>query len=312
MKTLHAVLVRHLMTTTIVAVVLTSFAFSDAKAQDLPAEDLETFEHHLSQGGQSLDTGDYETAIEHLDQARQLIDHPRLSVSIASAYLAWERCSQAESEFQALLQRDDIDDEQRHQARSGLDEARQDCAETATLRVRCEPASTELRIDGEMVECPFEGEVEAGEVGINASADGFQTHSEVLIAKPHETVESSISLVTEEIDEPPSDWLSLASYGALGLGSVMLLGGAVVDYRAGSRSTEIAQAQNEGNHERVLELESDASSARKLNAFLYLGGLTFVGGGLVLQLLDFGDSESGEPGFALGLTPRGVSTSITW
>lgn len=313
MRTQRSQLGIHLTTTTaITAMALVFFTVTSVQAQDLPEEDLKIFERHLSEGGQSLDAGDYESAIDHLDQARELIDHPRLSVSIAGAYLAWQRCSNAEREYEQLLERDDIGDDQRGRVEQGLAEAREDCVETATLRVSCEPASTQLRIDGDSVDCPFEGEVEAGEVGLTASADGFESHSETLILEPHEVMDTRVTLVAEEIEEPPSDWVPMASYGAIGLGSVMLLSGGVVDYRAGSRSTEIAQAQNAGDQQRLQELESDASSARKLNAILYLGGLTFVGGGLALQFLDIGGSDNDAADFAFGLTPTGFATTLRW
>ncbi len=299
------------------AIVLASVAFftsQPAVAQDLSEEEMASFEAHLSEGGTLLDEEVFDRAIEELDQARQLIDHPRLSVSIAGAYLKWGRCAQAESEYSTLLERDDLDERQQTRSEQGLEDAKNDCVEMATLRVRCEPDDAELQIDGERHDCPFEDDVAVGNYQIEVSAEGFETHSESVAVEANSVADTEIALMVQEVDEPSTNWVPIASYSAVGAGALMLAGGGFLDYRAGARSTEIAEAQQEGDMARIEELEASASSARTANALLYVGGLSLVAGGVALLILDPGASESANDGstFSLGLSPTGISTTLRW
>lgn len=298
----------------VVCTILACAAFltcaTSAMAQDLSGEEMEAFESHVAKGGNLLQQEEYEPAIAELEQARELIDHPRLSIGVANAYLDWGRCARATEEYEILLERDDLDDDQRQQVTEAVEQARNECVEMAPLNIDCTPADAVLHIDGEPADCPFDDDVAAGQRSIEVTADGFETHTETIDVVPAEITETTIALAPEEVEPPPTDWVNIASYGAMGTGAAMLVGGGLLDYRAGSRSTEIAQAQQEGDFDRIHELEQSASTARTANAILYAGGLAFVAGGLVLQFVDFGSSDTGDDnaGFAVGLGPSGIST----
>lgn len=283
-----------------------------ATAQDLSPEQMEAFEQHIASGGKFMDEGRFKEAIDELSQARELIDHPRLSVGIAGAYLSLDRCSAAQREFQSLVERPDLSEELQERAQTGLAEARDDCQEVAALRIDCQPAEVSLRLDGQPISCPFEEDVLVGDHPVEASAQGFEDHASTITVVPEEVTEVRITLDPVEVEPPSGGWATYVSYGAMGAGALMLAGGGMLDYRAGARSTEIAQAQQQGDFDRIAELESSASTAKLTTAILYVSGVALLGGGIALQFIDLSSSDEDSSGFAVDLSPGGISTTFRW
>ena len=92
----------------------------------------------------------------------------------------------------------------------------------------------------------------------------------------------------------------------------MVVGGGVLDYRAGSRAAEMAQARDERDGTRVDELESSAQSARMANIGLYAGGGLLIASGLVLFLIDFSGDVGEGKNLSLRLSPGGIGASFSW
>ena len=289
-----------------------------AIAQDVSEEELESFEGHVETAVTLLADDDYKPAIEEFDQAREIIDHPRLSVAIAEAYLDWQRCSRAEDEFRQLQGRDDLDDDQLDAVDTGLGEATDDCIEHARLDVECSPPNASLRLEDRTVDCPYTEDVAVGDFEFEAIADGHESQFETITVDRGEINRVAIELSPKVADDPDSsiDWLPIATWSTVGIGSALLIGGGVSDYRAGRRTTLAARAHDEGDDDRVAELEAEADSARTRTMVLYgLGGGLLVAG-LTAHFIDVesllaGDTE-GSADYSLRVGPTAISTVVRW
>lgn len=291
-----------------------------AFAQNPTAEEMEAFEGHIERGGKLLDDEEFEAAIEELNLARQIVDHPRIAIRVAEAYGDWGRCSLAEEEFQLVLDSEEVDDDTIEIAKERMARL-EDCVAMAHLSVSCTPGEARLFVEGddgeEQVDCPFDGDVVAGTWKARATAPDHEEIAKTIELQEGE--DRQVQLVLEkslDIDvaqKGGADWMSLAAYGAMGTGAALLVGGGLLDRRAGQRVTEMAEARDEGDLSRVEQLESDARSARITNIALYAGGLTLIAGGVALYFVGGGESEmTEEPGFSLQLAPGGISTRIRW
>jgi hypothetical protein len=197
-----------------------------------------------------------------------------------------------------------------------------DCTEVAPLEIACSPDGAAVQIEGEQFQseasCPFSEDVAAGDYEIEISAEGYQPWSEQINVVPVDgarvEVELEEAMVVEELDHEVDGvhWSTPVSYGAIGAGVLMLAGGGFMDYRAGNRATQIAEARDEDDLARVEELEGAAGSARFANIGLYAGGGLLLVGGVALFLIDFSPSEDVDGRVSLGLTPRGISATLTW
>lgn len=285
------------------------------------AEELEAFEGHVERGASLLDEEEYDDAIEELEQAREIIDHPGIALRLAEVYSEWERCSHATEEFESVLAQDDVDERMVQAAEEGLEQL-EDCVEMVLLSVECSPDHARLVIRGdevdEKVDCPFEGEVVAGPLEVRAEADDYEESIEHIELEPGDDPQLTMTLeqVVEEVEPVDDDgdgWVPYASFGAMGAGVLMLAGGGLLDRRAGQRASEMAEARDAGDQQRIDELESDASTARKANIALYAGGLTLLASGVALQFIDFGSTApEDEPGLSMDFGPGSVSARIQW
>ncbi len=295
--------------------------FAVPAAADISPEEFEAFERHVERSGTLLREGEFGAGIDELEQAIEIIDHPRIAMRIAQAYEDWGRCDRAGQEYQALLERDDIDD----QMRAGISENVEglgDCTEMAPLEIACEPEGAELRIEGDGFEqegaCPFFEEVAAGDYQVEIWAQGFESWSDQISVRPMEGASLEIRLeepmIVEELEDDVDGmhWSSPVSFGAMGVGVLMLAGGGILDYQAGSRAVQLAEARDDGDLARVDELESSAASARVANIGLYAGGALFLAGGLALYFLDFSPSDDIDGGLSLGISPTGISATLNW
>lgn len=304
-----------------VAVLMATPAIAD---QPTP-EQLEAFEAHVERGASLLDDEDYAAGIEELKVARQIVDHPRLAVRIAEAYADWGRCARAEEEFEVLAEREDIDDETRQAVADSL-EGLDDCVAMASLSVECTPEDARLMLapreeaetDEKSVHCPFEGDIAARHWEVRAIAEGYEDAVESVAIEEGDAVELAMTLEEtieeiEPVDEDDTDWAPLVGYGAIGTGAALLVGGGILDRRAGDRATRLAAARDDGDQARIDDLESDARTARIANIALYAGGLTLIAGGVALQFVDLGSSDDEvAPGFSLHVGPGSVTTRLQW
>lgn len=300
-----------------VAVVVFCLLAPSAAAQDVSEQQLETFERYVAEASELIDEGDYEAGIERFEQAREIIDHPRLSVAIADAYLQWNRCAQAEAQYERLLDRDDLGEQRREAVGAGLREARTDCTQMAILQIECAPDETTLRIqDADVTDaaCPFEGDVPTGELEVEAeAADHVGVVETVAVDREGPNRHQFDLMHVDEASGP--DWAPVATWGTMGVGGALLVGGLISDYRTGNRIEEAAQARDDGDYQRLEQLESDADSARTRTALLYTGGGLLMAGGLALHLVGvdtlFGD-EPDQGAATLEVGPGTVRTIVRW
>lgn len=308
---------RHMAPGVIAALVMVSL-MSNAAAQDVSEEQLEDFERYVAEASQLIDEGDFREGIDRFDRAREIIDHPRLSVAVADAYLEWNRCSQARDRYRQLLDRDDLGEERRDAVETGLAEATDDCTQMADLQIECSPTETTLRIeeaaDGPELDCPFDGDVQTGDIEIKAEAPDHVATVETVHVDADGPNRHNIDLMHVD-DDSDLDWAPVATWGTIGVGSALLAGGLVSDYRTGRRIEAAAEARDDGDYERLDELESDADSARTRTAVLYGTGGLLVATGVTLQLIGVdaifgGDDETDTASLDVG--PGSISTTWRW
>ena len=291
---------------------------SPAWAQDPTPEEIERFQGHLQQGGTLLEEERYHEAIAELEEARQIIDHPRIALSIAGAYGDWGRCEQALYEYETLQSRDELSDDISERLERGLSRI-QECVPMGKLTILCEPQRAVLNIDGQSSACPFEEERRVDDYQITVSLDGFQSHQETVSVSSHQETTLKIELqpeITPVEDDAPSDmdWIAMAGFGAIGLGSAVLIGGGFSDLSSRNRTGEIAAAYGQGDGARLAQLESEADSARLRTAILYGAGGIFLATGIALQFIDLSTDDSSAPqaGLSLSVSPTAFATTWRW
>ncbi|WP_168210334.1 PEGA domain-containing protein [Persicimonas caeni] len=310
--------------TVVLAGVLLGAGASSAFAQDVSKEELERFQAHLDKGGRLLEKKQYEDAIIELKRARRIIDHPKISLSIAGAYGKWGRCAKARKEYSALLGRKKVDEEILDKASAGI-EGLDTCVDTGTLAVSCSPEHAQVSIDGgEAMACPVRTDLKVGSHKLEVSAGGFKATSETAEIEPDQTTKVSVSLspitVKRQKDktvEAPADveparpeWQTWASWGGIGLGGALLGAGLVNDAMSVGRADDIAAAQNAGNLTRARQLEADADAAYTRSVIFYSSGAVFLATGLTLQFVDF-ETDAGAT-TSVGFTATGISTRVDW
>ena len=246
------------------------------EAQEPTKEELQEFRSHLEEGGELLKAEKYEQAIDELERARAIVDHPKISLSIANAYRKSDQCKEAREEYDALSKRGDIDDEMSSKIASGISKLE----------------ACKARQDSKMAEVEPE---------------------------PDPEPEPQLDQATTDV-EPTGDpgWVSYVSWGAIGLGAGLAVGGVVNDFGSLSRTEELAEAQSAGDTERIAALEDEASRATTRSAILYTSGAVLLTTGVVLKLINFGpertmpSARKAGPTVEAGVTPTGVTTVIRW
>lgn len=275
-----------------------------AMGQQVSDEEMRAFEDHVRRGGFFLEEKQYVEAIAELEQAREIIDHPRVALTIARAYEQWGQCVETRRRARELGLREDLDDT----ARQGVAEmmgATRLCAQSGRLVVECSPEHASVRLmgagDGA---CPLDAEVRAGVHTVEVSADGFETQIERVDVGVLETRQLSMTLkagdhAVAEIGEAVP-WKRYAGYGSIGVGATLITLGVISDMGASRRLEEMSGTRDP---ERLRALEEEASRARPRTMLLYGAGAAFaIGGGLVLYLSDTGKAEDG-PGRAMYVRP---------
>ena len=306
--------------------VLVVLAGSVAAAQDVSEEEMADFEQHVATASQHIDAGEYQEGIERFEAAIEIIDHPRLSSAVADAYAQWGRCSAAEERYRQLLERDDVDGNRRQNAEDALDEVVDQCIELAPLDVQCSPEETELSTDdGELdgrLSCGFAGDVPAGEYRVTADAEGFESQVSTLFVEGETDNEFHVELSPpqpDEVEPPPEDdpygWVSMAGWGAIGVGAALGVAGGVSDYGAAGRIDQAAEARAEHDFDRLEQIEADADTARTRTIALYGAGGLLIATGVAAQFIDVAalvdDDDQANP-YSLKIGPTGVSATVSW
>ncbi|MBA2660694.1 MAG: hypothetical protein H0U74_00240 [Bradymonadaceae bacterium] len=318
MPSLHT----HLLRSLVFALTMTLMIASSAAQGPNPAE-VEAFQAHLARGGQLLEDESYESAINELEQARQIIDHPRISLSIAAAFRAWGRCQQAQAEYQRLAGVENLGDDNQERLDRGL-ERLDGCVEMAALTVSCESPDTALHIDEARVACPYRDELPVGTYAIRALREGYLDYHATASLEPGQTTALEIymqptaldppddeapSIVTA-IEQPPTEagWTAYLGYASMAAGGLLIAAGAFSDHGAGDRTSQMLEAHLAADTGRLNELEGEADSARIRTIGLYAGGALLLGTGLVLHFTDFGRTDTTTA--SLALSTSGVSFTL--
>lgn len=299
------------------------FSAPEVAAQEVSPEEYEAFEAHVLRSGELLNQSEFEEAISELQAAREIIDHPRISIRVAQAYMDWSRCEKADEEFAQLLGREDIDDDTRTSISESRD-ALTDCVTLSPLRVRCNPPTATVRVRGvgvdEVLTCPISQDFPVGEYQLHVSAEGYHPGAFPAEVDPDDGSTTAVALAAAPEPVGPQDepeavaMMDYAGYAALGVGTAMVLGGAILDSRAGNRASEIAQARDAADWTRVDELEAAGSSARNTTLFLYIGGAAFITTGAILTFVDFDSTPDDDLGAGLRwqVSPTGVAAHFRW
>lgn len=297
------------------AVVLVVCTVSISAAAQSSDEQIEEFESHLQRASELFDQQQYSEGIDELQSARGLFDHPRLTEEIGNAYRDWGRCARAEQSYRAVLDREDVDEQRRTGVRESL-EGLEDCVELATLRVVCEPADATLSIDQQDAGCPYEEDIPVGTVGLRVEAPGFQPHRRSVEVEPETT--NSVTVTLESVDRQwftPPEWFSYVGYGSLGLGGVLLVGGTISDYGAGTRVEDAERAARQGDVQRLERLSAEADAARVRTLALYVSGAVLSVAGAAILWVETpweSDDANGDVAWSWGVGPAGVTFGAEW
>lgn len=290
-----------------------------ADAQQPTKSDIEAFESHVKRGSELLDSGDYREGIDQLEKAREIIDHPRVVFTIADAYRQWGRCEIADSRYRDLLARKDVGDDMADRIRADMDRL-DSCIQKTTLIVECEPPDARVEVADQEFACGDRLNLEVGEVTVKVNAPGYRSETRSVKLTRDEVLRERISLqqvpTSNEKDSSGVHWQTYAGFGSLGLGSALLIGGFFSDVSAVRRGQNILTAQQDGDTQRVAELEDEARRAKTRTAVFYITGAVAVSAGVVLLTLDqTPDSETAGPDGAqlqLGLRGLGLSANVRW
>lgn len=301
----------HRFVSAVVALAVAAVMAVPAVGGAVEPEELEQFEQHVEKASSHIDAEDYEEGIEELEQAREIIDHPRVSETIADAYKDWGRCSLAEGEYADLMERDDVDAERLEQVEESAKRLEEECVELAVLHIRCVPEAASLTVDDQQKSCPFEGDVPVGELEVRADAEDHEPVVETVDVEANDRNEHAVELQPT----PTVDWIGIGSWSAIGVGAGLLATGGLNDYWSGRRATRIADADRRGAQERVEYLEDRARTARITTVSLYLGGAVLVAAGTAAQFVDveevlFADDEV--PGVSLRFGPSKLTATFRW
>lgn len=311
-----------------------------AAAQDVSKEEVARFKEHLKEGGALIEKREYEDGIIELKRARRIIDHPKITLSIAAAYARWGRCPKAQQEYTALLARDKLDDELRKKAAAGL-QGLDKCVDSGTLVVSCSPEQAEVSIDArEPIVCPVETDLKVGPHQIEVSAPGYEPSTQTVEIDSDQTTQVSMALRPQVVRDtggqkqvhPPEPaepagpaepaepaWYPWVTYGSLGAGGVLVGAGLLNDIVSVGRTDEIAAAQSNGDRQQLEDLQADADASYTRSILFYSSGAVLLATGVTLHMLEFG--PEGEPRWryskaapkaSIVFTGTGISTRIEW
>lgn len=311
------------------ALVLVVAAFlwpaSGAAQESLSKEQIQRFQHRVSEGRRLYDLDKFRAALEQFEAARELFDHPRLTFNIAQSYRALNECTSARAAYERYIGIPEAKAEVRERARGILGELDDTCVETGRLEVTCSPQDatlTLIELDGDSQrsgQCPVDTSVRVGRYLVVAEADGYQTQEREVTVELNS--KHAVDLALSRRDDTVfagMDAHSLIAYSAIGLGAASLMGGFVSDYTAVGRLDELSQAQAQGDAGRVASLQREADSASTRTAVLYSVGTALVVGGVTYKwvMSTGGDTQraasAAAPSVSVGLTPTGVSTRFQW
>ena len=294
-------------------------------ADEISPEDVRAFQAKVEESGALLREHQYGAAVEKLEQARAIVDHPRISLRLAQAYAEWQRCEQATLEYEQLTTRGDVDEDTLETIDEELQSLEQ-CVQHVHLSLRCSPPTAEVQAhgpDGRItgVDCSFSEDRPVGEYRFRFSAPDHENleHNRTLTGTDDVVIEVELQPAPSyaEVEPPPETarWPKVLSFGAMAAGVGLIAGGGIVDYRAGQRASQLADARDAGDIDQVRSLQSSASSARYANIALYGIGATFLLGGIAMMAWDFDAPSSDETAslsVELGLSPGGISTLVRW
>ena len=316
-----------------------SFGAEGAFAQDVSKEEVKRFQKHLEEGGALVEKGEYEDGIIELKRARRIIDHPKISVSIARAYYKWGRCDKAQKEYNKLVARDKLSEDIRKKVAEGLD-GMDECVDTGVLAIRCSPEEAVVQIDrsDKQLTCPVETDLQVGKHRITVTADGHKSKTETTVIEVGQTTQLSVSLspktpavkvekpdVPEKVEPVASPemvepaWVGWASWGSIGAGTALVGLGVYNDVLSIERTDKIAEAQQTGDFGYVEELEAEADEAYTRGIIFYSSGAVLLATGITLQVMDF-ETEAqpqqpyadARPRASIFFTGSGVAGRLEW
>jgi hypothetical protein len=255
----------------------------ESRAQDRGS--VEEFRSHVQRGVELKKAGKLREALSSFEQARKIADHPKLALATGRIYEGIGDCESARAEFTQGLE-DGRADEALKQKFNEAITANTECVDRGTLDVECEPPGVSLTVEGDTLACPAQVELSAGEHIIEASAPERETRRVAVTIEPAGQHHQSIEL--------GAAWQNTAvtytTYGALGLGGALFVGGIVSDASASSRQDELMEASSSGDVQRTRRLSQEAESAQTTTIALYTTGAIFLAGGATLWL--YGDEAA--------------------
>ncbi|MFU8806169.1 MAG: PEGA domain-containing protein, partial [Bradymonadaceae bacterium] len=146
-------------------------------AQEVSDAQMRIFEDHVRRGGFFLHEKQFPEAIEELENARQIIDHPRVALTIAQAFEQWGQCVETRNHARALAMREDLGESARQTVVEMLATTRS-CAQSGRLIVDC-PEGATIEISGDdAASCPLDRELSAGAHTLRVHAQGYETRTE--------------------------------------------------------------------------------------------------------------------------------------
>lgn len=175
-----------------------------AKPAEAPKADKNAAKKFYGTGKKSFEAGKYEDAIAAFKQADALVPGPAPRYFIAQAYDKLDKAAESVAAYKAYLE---LNPDEKKEAKK-IAEAKERIAALepklpATLTVAVSPADApglQVLVDGKAATGPVS--LPAGEHKVEASADGFEPHSESKTLKGNEKAEVSVTLKALPRPEP--------------------------------------------------------------------------------------------------------------
>jgi len=264
----------------------------------------------------SYKEGEYETAIGYLEQAYSLDPDPVILYNLGRSFEGNAQLDKAEA---ALLKvQADAKTPEEVQVRVTADLKRISNLKNnqlGELSIQSNPQGARLSLDDRNVgKTPYSDKVAIGEHAVLLQLDGYQSVETVAVVGKNTPTQLNLEL--RSLGRELSG-LEIASYVALGVGSVGLIGGLVTYFPAAAASDDLNTAVDEGKWDVAKKAKSDGklwstvSTASYAVGFVGLG----VGAGLLTYALLSGPSSEDAASWApdaVAVDPLNGAVSMGW
>ena len=246
--------------------------------------------------------GQHEAAVQVFDEALEIHPHAKIAFHKAQSLLALERFAEALDIYVAVIDSDELDDENKRAIKLGVSRCRQELAKTTWLRVVVEgPQDAVVSVNGKEIGAPpITQQLLRGKHNIEVERDGYVKVSEMVEIKGAPEKNVTIRLRKRKGGGGNTlAWIGVGSGSAMALAGLGLFG-----HYAWFKSTQ------EGGPGQ--ELEGETLELVAAGALTGVGALVAIGSVFLFE--SEGEQASWAPQvYAFGPLPRGgAAIQLQW